>query len=119
MMIRCRLSCVKCSTPDSLLFGNAVQLYYLLQRYSLATSEKGKRDIRPALCVNDSRPNSALTHELSRDPHEKRRELPTADDVSLPPHARAILTFRRATQNVREDLVKVREVRKRPACYHR
>src|SRR2546421_12535223 len=27
---RCRLSSVKCDTPDSLLSGNAVQLYYLL-----------------------------------------------------------------------------------------
>jgi hypothetical protein len=36
-----------------------------------------------------------------------------------PLHAPTILTFRRATQNVREDLVKVPEVRKRAACYHR
>jgi hypothetical protein len=30
MMIRCRLSSVKCDTPGSLLLGNAVQLNYLL-----------------------------------------------------------------------------------------
>jgi hypothetical protein len=51
-------------------------------RYSLATTEKGKPDFRPALCDNDSRPNSSLTHTISRDPHEKRRKLLTADDVS-------------------------------------
>src|SRR2546421_11646068 len=73
----------------------------------------------PSAEMNDSRPNSALAQTISRDPHEKRRRLLPAGDVSLSPHAPAIRTFRRARQYVREDLVKVPEVRKRSACYHR
>src|SRR5437763_4513343 len=56
--------------------------------HSLATREKGKRDIRPVLCVNDSRPNSALAHELSRDPHEKRRKT-SNNRQRLPPPSRS------------------------------
>ena len=56
--------------------------------YSLATREKGKRDIRPVLCVNDSRPKSALAHELSRDPHEKRRKT-SNNRQRLPPPSRS------------------------------
>ncbi len=99
-------------------FGSSVQFRYLLQRYSLATRDKWKRDACSALCGNDSRPNSFLTHTISRDPHEKRRKLLTADDVSLPSHAPAILTFWRTTRNVREFPVKVPEMWKRSACYH-
>ncbi len=33
-------------------------------------------------------------------------------------HAPAILLLRRTTRHVREDLVKLCEVRKRPICYH-
>ncbi len=46
--------------------------------------KKGNGDACPTLCDNDSRPNSALAHTISRGSHEKRRELLTADDVSLP-----------------------------------
>src|SRR5260221_7775922 len=66
-------------------FENAVQLYYLLYRYSLATIAKGKWGACPALCGNDSRPSPALAHEFSRDPHEKRRKLLTSDDVPTSP----------------------------------
>src|SRR6266700_3086921 len=55
-------------------FGNAVQLYHLLSRYSLETREKGKQDTCPTLYSNDSRPNSTLAHQNSRDPHEISRE---------------------------------------------
>src|SRR5258708_37211655 len=63
-----------------MLFSSAISCSAILwQRV-----KKGNGDACPTLCDNDSRPNSALAHTISRGPHEKRRELLTADDVSLP-----------------------------------
>jgi len=69
-----------------------------------------------SMIADQSQPWLTNFHEILT---KKGGKLPTTDNVSLHPHARAILTFWRARQNVREDLVKVREVRKRSTCYHR
>src|SRR5436309_3613176 len=117
MMIRCRLSSVNCGTPFSFRLG---MLSIFTISFSTILWQRVKRETGrlSTLCGNDSRPNSALAHTISRDPHEKRRKLLTSDDVPLPPHAPAILTLWRTARNVREYPVKVPEMGKRSACYH-
>src|SRR6266567_1988941 len=117
MMIRCRVSSVNCGTPFSFRLG-------MLSIYSICFStilwqrvKKGNGTPTPTLCDNDSRPNSALAHAISRNPHQKRRKLLTSDDFP-PPHAPATLTLWRTARNVREYPVKVPEMGKRSVCYH-
>jgi hypothetical protein len=107
---------VKCGTPCSFPLGMPFRSIISCSAILWQREKKGNGTfvLSSVLMIADQTRHWLTNfHEI----FTKRRKLLTANDVT-PSHALAMLALRRTARDVREDLVKVREVRKRPICYH-